>query len=116
MTQASTDAIWDYNLVDGTVWWNTAHRELFGRPADAKTVDWWSSRVLPDDRQRTSQSLRAFAAGEGFLSDAPRGQGMGLRIMRYRTGLFGGQLQVGSAPGGGTQVLCRVPHCALESN
>ena len=65
VTQASTDAIWDYSLVDGTVWWNAAYSQLFGRPADAKTTDWWVSRVHPDDRQRMSQSLRAFAAGEG---------------------------------------------------
>ncbi len=65
VTQASTDAIWDYNLVDGTVWWNTAYIELFGRTADANTADWWVSRIHPDDRQRISQSLRAFAAGEG---------------------------------------------------
>lgn len=65
VTQASTDAIWDYNLIDGTVWWNNAYIELFGRPSDAKTADWWESRIHPDDRERTAQSLRAFTAGDG---------------------------------------------------
>jgi len=68
---------------------------------DIAQHDDWSELRIADD-------------GKGFLHDAPTGQGMGLRIMRYRAGLFGGQLQVSSDPGGGTQVICRVPSSALE--
>jgi two-component system, LuxR family, sensor kinase FixL len=35
-----------------------------------------------------------------------RGQGLGLRTMKYRADLIGAQLHVGPAPGGGTLVSC----------
>ena len=46
--------------------------------------------------------------GVGFAPDGNR-DGMGLRIMRYRSELIGGSLSVGAAPGGGTLVTCTVP-------
>ena len=47
--------------------------------------------------------------GVGLSSDAPQAGGMGLRTMRYRTGLIGGKLEVGPGPRGGTLVVCRLP-------
>ena len=45
--------------------------------------------------------------GTGPPSEAAQAGGMGLRTMRYRAGLIGGKLEIGSSPGGGTQVVCR---------
>ena len=42
--------------------------------------------------------------GGGFLSGRVRGDGLGIRIMRYRAGLIGGTLRIGVAGGGGTTV------------
>jgi signal transduction histidine kinase len=42
-------------------------------------------------------------------ADASTTQGMGLRIMQYRAEALGARLQIKSAPGGGSQVLCTVP-------
>lgn len=42
--------------------------------------------------------------GGGFLSGRVRGDGLGIRIMRYRAGLIGGTLRIGVADGGGTTV------------
>ena len=46
--------------------------------------------------------------GTGPPSEAVQAGGMGLRTMRYRAGLIGGKLEIGSSAGGGTQVVCRV--------
>ena len=46
--------------------------------------------------------------GTGLPADLPGG-GMGLRTMAYRAQIVGGELTVGSAPRGGTRVVCRMP-------
>lgn len=46
--------------------------------------------------------------GEGF-NKKTNGNGMGLRIMRYRAQCIGGSCDVQSGPGKGTTVCCRVP-------
>lgn len=46
--------------------------------------------------------------GEGFNNKA-KGQGMGLRIMRYRAQCIGGSCEIQTGPGKGTTVHCRVP-------
>jgi PAS domain S-box-containing protein len=47
--------------------------------------------------------------GIGIPADARHGTGQGLHIMEYRARVLGGLLQIGARPGGGTQVLCRIP-------
>lgn len=46
--------------------------------------------------------------GSGLPSQLPNDGGMGLRIMRYRAGLIGGQVTVSRDPSGGTVVSCLV--------
>ena len=46
--------------------------------------------------------------GKGFRSNA-NGEGMGLRIMRYRAQCIGGSCEVQSSDANGTIVVCRVP-------
>lgn len=46
--------------------------------------------------------------GEGLDESAPPAAGIGLRVMRYRARLIGGELEIGSAPAGGTRICCRV--------
>lgn len=48
--------------------------------------------------------------GRGFPDEVqPRGDGMGLSIMRYRAGMLGGSLAIGKNPKGGAVVSCSVP-------
>ncbi len=52
--------------------------------------------------------------GVGFVpalagSTAGPADGLGLRTMRYRCELAGGQLQIASTPGGGTRIRCALP-------
>lgn len=47
------------------------------------------------------------ANGKGL--DDPSTSGLGLRIMRYRANMAGGQLSIFTPSTGGTQVICRIP-------
>ncbi len=48
--------------------------------------------------------------GQGMGLSAQRGEGMGLRTMRYRASLLNGELQLLPRLGGGTRVLCQIPN------
>ena len=47
--------------------------------------------------------------GRGMDPDAEHGDGMGLKIMRYRANILGGHLTIGADPYRGTLVRCVVP-------
>ncbi len=47
--------------------------------------------------------------GRGLPPNATQGDGMGLRIMRYRASLIGGELKIERGRDGGTTVVCRFP-------
>jgi PAS domain S-box-containing protein len=47
--------------------------------------------------------------GKGMPQGAPVGNGMGLRIMRYRASMCGGKLEIVKGPKGGVTIKCRVP-------
>ena len=49
--------------------------------------------------------------GQGFAAGRQddREGGSGLRIMRHRAEVFGGELAIGPGPQGGVQVRCRFP-------
>ncbi len=46
--------------------------------------------------------------GAGFADGANGSGGMGLQIMHYRAGVIGGSLEIRSAKGKGTVVVCRM--------
>lgn len=74
-----------------------------------------STRVVIELQQEHQQaSLRVLDNGSGLPPHADTGQGMGLRIMRYRAGIIGGNLQIRAAAGGGTDVLCTLSADALS--
>ena len=39
MTRATSDAIWDWNLQNGELWWNEGFRTLFGYHAEEIGTD-----------------------------------------------------------------------------
>ncbi|HTS18595.1 MAG TPA: PAS domain S-box protein [Verrucomicrobiae bacterium] len=59
--------------------------------------------------------LRVRDDGIGLPPEVGQSQGMGLRIMRYRAHLIGGELEVRNGTGGGVTVTCRVPCVQLKS-
>ena len=59
--QATNDAVWDYDIVAGTVDWSANSSGIFGSSADPlgqTTIGWWEERIHPDDRLRVERSLR----------------------------------------------------------
>jgi signal transduction histidine kinase len=60
------------------------------------------------ERQGANLLLEVEDDGEG-IDEKPDGDGgIGLRVMRYRAKLIGGELEIGSAPAGGGRIACRV--------
>ena len=62
--QATNDAVWDIDLVTGTVSWNETYAKLYGRPPESsESWQWWIDRIHPEDRERTSGGLRSAING-----------------------------------------------------
>jgi two-component system CheB/CheR fusion protein len=60
-------------------------------------------------QKRDRLVMEVFDDGKGFLLSTGSGPGLGLRVMRYRASLFGGELQVKTSPGRGTRITCTAP-------
>jgi two-component system, NarL family, sensor histidine kinase UhpB len=54
VSKATNDAIWDWNLRTGNVFWNDAVYSLFGYSQDEviQSTMWWEHHIHPDDRDR----------------------------------------------------------------
>lgn len=50
-TQAVSDAIWDWDILKGYIFWGKGYHRLFGYPADMESVspDLWKEKIHPDD-------------------------------------------------------------------
>lgn len=69
-----------------------------------------ASRIAVELRGSDGElSLQVQDNGSGRPAEFPAG-GMGLRTMAYRAQILAGQLTVAPAPGGGTRIVCCVPH------
>lgn len=65
--------------------------------------------VIALNQKRGRLVLEVSDDGCGFVQNADATPGLGLRVMRYRAGMFGGELQVKSLPGKGTRITCTAP-------
>lgn len=64
ITEATSDAIWDWNLRTGRMLWFNRFKELFGYdPDECNTIRKWEALVHPDDRKRVSESLDEASRG-----------------------------------------------------
>ena len=64
---AANEAIWDWNLLEGTVQWNTTYAALFGRAEKPDADAQWPWRLKwlhPDDRERVDSSFHAALDGD----------------------------------------------------
>jgi PAS domain S-box-containing protein len=70
LAQATTDALYDWDIARGITSWNHGMRTLFGYPVDSEqTHNWWQEHVHPQDRERTIASVyKALADREQFWS------------------------------------------------
>lgn len=67
IARATSDTIWDWNLLDDTVWWNDGMSRLFGyAPEDiGGDSSSWTSRIHPDDLERVERGIHDFIAHAG---------------------------------------------------
>ncbi len=59
MSRATNDAVWDWDLTNGGLWWNEGFKTLFGyQDADIEPdIESWASRVHADEAARVSSSI-----------------------------------------------------------
>ncbi|MGZ3840298.1 MAG: chemotaxis protein CheB [Flavisolibacter sp.] len=59
IASATSDAIWDWNLVDNRIWWSESFYTLFGfeKKQNKLTSSFWIDRIHPDDREAVKASL-----------------------------------------------------------
>ncbi len=49
VSKATSDTIWDYNLLTNQIVWNNDGKNIFGHRKANDTYDWWKAHVHPDD-------------------------------------------------------------------
>jgi signal transduction histidine kinase/CheY-like chemotaxis protein len=69
---AVNGAIYDWDIETNTVLWTDGITRVFGYPLEdvAPTIDWWTSRIHPEDVRRVEEQLRGdVEAGRDFVSE-----------------------------------------------
>lgn len=67
LSKATNDAIWDWNLLTGMIWWNDALETLFGHPRTqiTSTIQSLNDRLHPEERATIMASIhQAIDSGE----------------------------------------------------
>ncbi|HLP01216.1 MAG TPA: ATP-binding protein [Opitutaceae bacterium] len=65
IARATNDAVWDQDLVAGTLWWNDGYAaQLQLPPGTVMTINQWENHVHPSDRAWFLGSLRSTIASE----------------------------------------------------
>ena len=69
VVRATNDAIWEEDLGTHQVWRSEQFDRILGYlPEEVKpTVDWWSSQIHPEDRERVLGSIQSVIEGGGSL-------------------------------------------------
>lgn len=60
VARATNDAIWDLDLVEGTIEWSDTALETLGYPRQRSTtthLKWWEERLHPEDRAQVADTL-----------------------------------------------------------
>jgi PAS domain S-box-containing protein len=65
--KATDDAVWDWRLVNGALWWGEGIRALTGKaPSELEPgIESWTSRIHPADRDRVVAGIHGVIEGGG---------------------------------------------------
>jgi PAS domain S-box-containing protein len=65
IARATNDAVWEYHPASGETWWNERLLQLFGdgSPGMKPSLEAWSGRIHPDDKDRVMDSFRKISQG-----------------------------------------------------
>jgi len=60
LSQATNDAIWDWDLDSDEVYWNTGLKIIFGYTDDqiGRYADWWYGHIHPEDKMRVTSKIQ----------------------------------------------------------
>ncbi|ANP47316.1 PAS domain S-box protein [Candidatus Viadribacter manganicus] len=69
VAQATADVVWDWNLVDDTMWWSDGMRSVFGYGPEQRspTSESWTMALHPDDQARVLAGIHAVIDGGGEI-------------------------------------------------
>jgi two-component system sensor histidine kinase UhpB len=67
VARATNDALWDWDLKTNAIWWSEGFSKLFGYSIEElePTIESWTSRLHPDDRNATVAGIHAVIDGGG---------------------------------------------------
>jgi PAS domain S-box-containing protein len=59
VTEATHDAIWDWNIIENTLYWGAGLKNLFGYEFEktTPTLETWTNHIHPEDREWVLQSI-----------------------------------------------------------
>jgi PAS domain S-box-containing protein len=59
ITEATNDAIWDWNIKENTLYWGAGFKKLFGYQVEkiTPTLESWTDHIHPEDREFVLQSM-----------------------------------------------------------
>lgn len=59
VTEATHDAIWDWNILENTLYWGAGFKNLFGYQIEkiTPTLESWTNHIHPEDREWVLQSI-----------------------------------------------------------
>jgi PAS domain S-box-containing protein len=75
LARATTDAVWDWDLLTDQVWWNENVQILFGYSPEQIITNnhWWCEHIHPDERERIVAEIHAVIdSGQQFWSNEYR--------------------------------------------
>ncbi len=66
LSRATNDAIWDWDLATGKLWWNEGFETLFGfaRAEVEASIESWTNRIHPDDHQTVVAAIHRTIDGD----------------------------------------------------
>lgn len=75
ISRATNDAVWDWNLKTGFLWWNNGIKQIFGyNDKDVENhIDWWKEQLHPEDKDRVQAKIYDYIErGESYWFDEYR--------------------------------------------
>lgn len=66
VTQATSDAIWDMDLINNTIVWGEGYQQIFGYEIlnDSKVLEKWNDSIHPEDSKRVMEVFREAIFGK----------------------------------------------------
>jgi len=59
VAKATSDAIWDSNIITCRIIWNYSLTKIFGYESTQTSIEWWSEHVHPDDVVRVTRLIES---------------------------------------------------------